>query len=144
MEKTKLGISVKLLAAIICLSPLFGGSVVFFGLVLYVLLMEKNEWLKKMTIRTLVIVFVCAAASAILDFVPNIISVMDSFANIFRTNFHIPFVSDLFYAANHVVSVARTIVLLIMSLKCFTEDNVEIKQLEDFVAKHVDLSSEEK
>ena len=78
MEKTKLGISVKLLAAIICLSPLFGASVVFFGLVLYVLLMEKNEWLKKMTIRTLVIVFVCAAASTVLDFVPSIISVMNS------------------------------------------------------------------
>jgi hypothetical protein len=144
MEKTKLGISVKLLAAIICLSPLFGGSVVFFGLVLYVLLMEKNEWLKKMTIRTLVIVFVCAAASTVLDFVPSIISVMNSIVGIFRGNFHIPFVSDLFYAADHIVSVARTIVLLVMSLKCFTEDNVEIKQLEDFVAKHVDLSSEDK
>lgn len=143
MEKTKLGISVKLLAAITCLAPLSGGYVFFLGLVLYVLLMEKNQWLKKMTIQALVITFVCSALSAVLDFVPNIISAMDSVVSIFGGNFHISFVTNLFYAADHIVSVARMIVLLVMSLKCFTEDNLQIKQLDDFMAKHVDLSEEE-
>ncbi|MBQ8812933.1 MAG: hypothetical protein IJZ85_00325 [Lachnospiraceae bacterium] len=143
MEKTKLGISVKLLAAITCLAPLSGGYVFFLGLVLYILLMEKNEWLKKMTIQTVIITFVCSALSVVLDFVPSIISVMDSVMSIFGQSFSIAFVSNLFSTADRIVTTAKLFVLLVMSLKCFTEDNLQIKQLDDFMAKHVDLSKEE-
>lgn len=144
MQKTKLGISANLLAAIICLSPLVGGYVVLFGLALYVLLAEKNEWLKKTTVKVLVVVFVFGALNAALDLIPNVISVIDSVFSIFRGSFRIDFVTNLIYAVENILSFFRKILLLAMCVMALSQKAPEFGPVDDLVKKHTsDLEDED-
>lgn len=143
MQKTKLGISVNLLAAIICLAPLTGGYVFLLGLVLYVLLAEKNEWLKKTAIKVLAVTFVFGVTNALLELVPGVISVIDSLFSIFRGSFRIEFVSNLIYAVEGVVSLFRRILLIAMSLMALSKTAPEFGPVDRLVRKHTEDLTEE-
>ena len=143
MQKTKLGMSVNLLAALVCLSPLVGGYVVLFGLALYILLAEKDEWLKKTAVKVLAVVFLFGAANVVLDLVPSVISVIDSIFNLFRRTFEIDFVSNLIYAVKSILSFLRTILLIAMSLMALVQKAPEFIPVEKLVEKHTEFSDED-
>lgn len=144
MKKTKLGISANLLAALVCLSPLVGGYTVLFGLALYVLLAEKNEWLKKTTVKILVIVFIFGALDVALDLIPNAISTINSIFLIFNRNFHIDIVVNLVDAVESVLSFFRRILLIAMSVMALTQSAPEFGPVDDMVEKHTnDLEDED-
>lgn len=73
MEKTKLGISIEMLGAILYVSvALFG----YFGLLLaggYILLVEKQEWLKKCVIRAVVLMLAFSLLSTVIGMIPKIL-----------------------------------------------------------------------
>ena len=135
--------SVNLLSAIICLAPLTGGYVFLLGLVLYVLLMEKDEWLRKSAIKTLVVTFVFGVVSALINFVPNVIDVFDSIFRIFDKNFYIPYLQSILNVLSNIVYVLRVLILLAMSLMAFSQKSPEFKPVDDLMEKHVDLSEED-
>ena len=143
MQKTKLGMSVTLLAALICLSPFVGGYVVMFGLALYILLAEKDEWLKKTAVKVLAVVFLFGAANVVLDLVPSVINVIDSIFSIFNRSFQIRFVTRLIYAVENILSFLRTILLIAMSLMALVQKAPEFKPVEDLVEKHTEFSEED-
>ncbi len=143
MQKTKLGMSVNLLAAIICLSPLAGGYVVLFGLALYVLLAEKDEWLKKTVVKVLVVTFLYSAAVAVLGLIPNLVSVINALFNVFNRHFGIELVTDLINVVESVLYFFRNILLVAMSLMALSQKAPEFKPVEDMVEKHTDLSDED-
>ena len=143
MQKTKLGMSVNLLAALVCLSPLVGGYVVMFGLALYILLAEKDEWLKKTAVKVLAVVFLFGAANVVLGLIPDVISVIDSIFGIFNRSFEIRFVNRLIYAVENILSFLRTILLIAMSLMALGQKAPEFKPVEDMVEKHTEFSDED-
>ena len=141
MQKTKLGISVNLLATLVCLSPLVGGYVVMFGLALYILLAEKNKWLKKTVVKVLAVVFLFGAANAVLNLVPGLISVIDSIFNVFNKTFEIRVITRLIYAVENILSLLRNVLLIAMSLMALVQ--MKIKPVEDLVEKYTDFSDED-
>ena len=143
MQKTKLGMSVNLLAALVCLSPLVGGYVVLFGLALYILLAEKDEWLKKTAVKVLAVVFLFGAANAVLNLVPGVISVIDSIFNLFNRFFEIRFVTRLIYAVENILSFLRSILLIAMSLMALVQKGPEFKPVDDLVEKYTEFSDED-
>ena len=143
MNKTKLGISVNLLAAITCLAPLTGGYVFFLGLVLYVVLAEKDEWLKKTALKALIVTFIFGAFSVAMDFVPNIISALNNVVSIFGGHFEIAYVGRIFNAADYIANVVRAILLFAMALLALKHEDLEVKQLDDFCEKHTEGLNEE-
>lgn len=143
MQKTKLGMSANLLAALVCLSPLVGGYVVMFGLALYILLAEKDEWLKKTAVKVLAVVFLFGAANVVLGLIPDVISVIDSIFGIFNRSFEIRFVNRLIYAVENILSFLRTILLIAMSLMALGQKAPEFKPVEDLVEKHTEFSDED-
>lgn len=143
MNKTKLGISVNLLAAIVCLAPFVGGYVVFFGLALYILLAEADEWLKKSVVKAMAVVFLFGIVSVALDIVPGIINTLDSVVYIFGGNFNIAIVNKIFNALDSILNIARVFLLCAMSFMCLKHENVEVKQLDDFAEKHMECGSKE-
>ena len=77
MEKTKLGISVGLMAAGIYLITLFGGLVPAVLLAGYVLLFEDSEWLKKNAVKAVLTYVMFSVASLVLNLIPNAINIID-------------------------------------------------------------------
>ena len=74
MEKTKLGVSVFLLAALCCFLGLFAGYVLTGVLVGYILLREEHIWLRRFSATILSLMVVFSLAFFALDLLPNLIT----------------------------------------------------------------------
>ena len=83
MQKTKLGISVGLLAAIVYFLGLFSGYVATIVLVGYILIVEDNAWLKKTSVKAVVLMLGFSLVYSVLGLIPGLISFINSLVNIF-------------------------------------------------------------
>ncbi len=73
MEKTKLGLSASLFAAILFCAAYFGGYVAAIIIAGYILIAEESVWLKKMALRCLLIMIAFSVISLAINFVPDLI-----------------------------------------------------------------------
>ena len=68
MQKTKLGIPFGLLAAGIYFGALFGGYLVVILLTAYVLLVEDDEWLRRSSVKAVILMIMFSLIDIILGF----------------------------------------------------------------------------
>ena len=95
MQKTKIGVSVGLLGAVIYFMGLFSGYLATLLLAGYVLLFEENEWLRKSAVKAVALMVVFSLAATVMNLIPNVIGVLDNLISIFGGSFHIGFLSSL-------------------------------------------------
>ena len=108
------------------------------------LLAEKDEWLKKTAVKTLVIVFIFGAIDAALDLIPGAISVISSIFELFNRPFHMNFVTNLVYTVENILSFFRNILLIAMSVMALAKNAPEFGPVDDMVKKHTtDLEDED-
>jgi uncharacterized membrane protein len=126
MQKTKLGISVPLLAAAVCFAAVFGGYVATIILTGYVLLKEEDEWLRKTSVKALAVMMLFSFISTIVGFVPDIVSILNNLCTIFNTSFEIKKLSQIIYLIKGILTLVESIILIIMGYKAlkYTEMNV--------------------
>ena len=79
MQKTRLGISVPLLAAAICFAAVFGGYVASIILVGYVLLREEDQWLRKTGVKAVAVMMLFSFISTIVGFVTDVVTIINNF-----------------------------------------------------------------
>ena len=73
MQKTKLGLSVGLLGGIIYFASAFGGGYrVALLLCGYVLLVEDNPWLRKTSVKAVLLLILFSLISFVLSLIPDI------------------------------------------------------------------------
>lgn len=95
MEKTKLGLSVNLLAAIAFLCAYFGGYVASILLVGYILIAESNQWLRQMALKSVLIMILFSALSILISLIPDIADFFFSIIHIIKPDFGYSFTSFL-------------------------------------------------
>lgn len=137
MQKTKLGISVELLGAIICLLALWGGTIPIVLLVGYVLLREENEWLRKCALKVLLIMIMFSAVISIVGLVPDLFSLISSVLGVFNLHFSFSFVSSIFNVIVGALSILKTCLLLLLGLKAFNQGTIAISIVDKIISKHV-------
>ena len=76
MEKTKLGVSVFLMAALCCFLGLFAGYVLTGVLVGYILLREEHIWLRRFSATILGLMVVFSLAFFAVELLPNLLSLV--------------------------------------------------------------------
>ena len=138
MQKTKLGISVGLLGAAIYFAGLFGGYIPLLLLAGYALFCEENEWLKKSAVKACVIVFSFALLSALINFIPDTISLINSTVNIFDGTFSVGFISKILSFVRNVLDFAEKFVLIILGIAAIRQGNVAIGSIDKMVDKHME------
>lgn len=74
MEKTKLGISAGMLAAIVYFSTAVFGYLAFLLVGGYILFVEKTEWLKKCVIKAVVLMLFYSLISTVIGIIPQFLS----------------------------------------------------------------------
>lgn len=136
MEKSKLGISVGLLGAITCITALCGGFTPTFLLVGFILLTEKNEWLKKLSVKVALIMVVFSALSSVIYLIPDAIGAINDLTMVFGKSFSISFVSNLVYFCTDVVNILEKVVLLILALKALSMGDVVVGPIDNVINKH--------
>lgn len=135
--KTKLGISVAMLTALTYIFGLFGGYIALALLVGYILLCETEESLKKAAVKTVIICVVFDLISAVIALLPNGISIIDNFMNIFNATFPIYFVSRIVTFINSVLAVIEKLIFLVLAFMAWSDKNCKLPILDDLVDKHM-------
>jgi len=138
MQKTKLGISVGLLGAIFFFAGFFGGYLVTILMAGYILLVEDNAWLKRVTVKGVVLMLFFSVLAALINFIPNIVDLIDSLLRIFKNDFYIPVISNIINFILTVLNVAEKVLFLILGFKALKQTTIVIPPLDSFVGKYMD------
>ena len=70
MVKTKLGLSIGLLSAVVYFTALFGGYIPLFLLAGYILIVEQNDWLKRVCCKAVLLLIGFSLLSVCIDVKP--------------------------------------------------------------------------
>ena len=134
--KTKLGISVALMAALAYFMGFFGGVVSLVLFTGYVLLFEENEFVRKSAVKSFLIMAAFAVLSALVGFIPNIISLINSLLSIFGKSFSISVVSRIITFLQLVLDLLEKILFLALGFLALGKKNMKISVIDKFVEKH--------
>lgn len=135
--KTKLGLSVAMLATLTYVFGLFGGYVALALLAGYILLCESEMSLKKHAVKAVLICVVFDLVAAVIGLIPNAMTLVDNLFNIFGGNFHIAFISNVIYFITYAFSLLEKVIFLALILVAWMGKEVKIPLLDDFVEKHL-------
>ncbi|MBP3567770.1 MAG: hypothetical protein J6K04_01260 [Lachnospiraceae bacterium] len=135
--KTKLGISVTMLAVTAYLLGLFSGYLALVLVAGYVLLCETDEWLKKSVVKALVVCLAFSLVSALIGFIPNAISLVDDLLNIFGGNFSIGFISRIVVFINTVLSVLQKLLMLGLAAMAASNKTIKLPVIDDILDKNM-------
>lgn len=135
--KTKLGISVAMMAAGTYLLGFFSGYLALMLIVGYVLLCETDEWLKKTVVKALVISLTFAVASAVIGLIPNGINIVDDLFNIFGGSFSIAFLTRIVNFINTIIAVLEKLLMLGLAFMAFDNKTIKLPFIDEFVEKHM-------
>lgn len=143
MNKTKLGVSTNLMAAIVFLLAIvttFVSSDISFALAFvlvaaYILWKEEDLWLKSCVLKAILIIFVFLLLPFLFGFVNDLFEFLNFFFQF--TDFRLwdkfgimPFISNI-------IVVFEKIFLLILALKAFKGQTIKIPVIDSIVAKHI-------
>ena len=137
MQKTKLGISVGLLGAAIYFMSLFSGYMVAVLLVGYVLLFEENEWLKKSAVKAIALMVFFSLLTAVVNLIPNVISVIDYIVSMFGGNFYIAFVANLVNAVVAALNIIQKLLLIGLGVKALNQGTIAVPVADNLINKYM-------
>ena len=141
MEKTKLGISVSLAAALCWLLGYYGGLVITGLFAGYILLKEENEWLKKSALKVVVLTLAFSVLNTVIYLLPNLLNIVSSFLEIFRVSFYLSFIDRIMNFISNVVSIIKLVVFALMTVMALGNKDTKLPLVDDLLdkllAKHV-------
>lgn len=139
MKSTKLGISVGLIGAIIYFSSAFGGGYLIALLLCgYVLLAEDNAWLRKTSVKAVVLMISFSLLNVILGIIPEMWGIITSLLSIFNKYPSSSFIAGCSSAITGVISLIRSILFIILGLKAFNQGTIRLPIIDAFIDKHMD------
>lgn len=139
MKSTKLGISVGLIGAIIYFSSAFGGGYLIALLLCgYVLLAEDNAWLRKTSVKAVVLMISFSLLNVILGIIPEMWGIITSLLSIFNKYPSSSFISGCSSAITGVISLIRSILFIILGLKAFNQGTIRLPIIDAFIDKYMD------
>lgn len=135
--KTKLGISVGLLASITYFTALFSGfGIALILLVGYILLAEGDEWLKRMAIKAVIFTVVMNVLYWIVSIIPGIFGIINDFIALFDGNYFYPeWISDIVDILHSVLSFVENVVLIILGIKAIAKSTIYVPVVDGMVNK---------
>lgn len=138
MQKTKLGISVGLLGAALYFMGLFSGYMVTVLLAGYVLLCEDNAWLRRTAVKAVSVMVLFSLASAVVNLIPNVMGLMDSFVSIFGGHFYISFISNLVSTVVTALNLIQKLLMLVLGLAALSQGTIAVPVVDKLLDKYMD------
>lgn len=141
MQKTKLGISIGLLAAVMYFMGLFGGFLVTLLLAGYVLWFEEDEWLKKTAVKVVVLMLVFAGVVAVINLIPNLLSVLNNFISMFGGYIYgskiVTFITNGISTITSIIDIIEKLVFLGLGVMALNQKNIVIPGLDKMIDKYM-------
>lgn len=135
MQKTRLGISVGFLGALMYFSGLVNGYLLAIIIGGYILIAEKNIWLKKTAIKTIAIMLICSLSVAVISLLPDVLSAILSLMAVFQKSFSIAAVNGIVSFITQVINLIEKCVLIVFGINALHQGNISIPVLDNFINK---------
>lgn len=135
MKKTSLGIPCGVLIAVMYITCLYSGTLATFLLAGYILLKEKDEWLRNQAIKVVLLMLIFGVFTIVLDLIPNTIGVLSSFVSIFGGYVSIPFVTSIISFLKTVIAYLQDIIFLLLAYKSLSEKTIKIPFVDSIITK---------
>jgi len=136
MEKTKLGISVGLYAAITFLVSLFSGYLGLILLVGYALYAESDLWLKKTVVKAFLITVAFSVINYVIGFIPDILGFVESLVGLFSPYFRVPVVHSLLNALSTAIRILEKVVFLLAAIISLKKGKLSLGPVDKLIDKH--------
>ncbi len=133
MQKTKLGITIGMLSAVVYFTALVGGYTPLFLVVGYILLFEQNDWLSRVCYKAVALTIAFSGAIMIINLVPQAFGCLSNFLGIF--NGYLPYgvISSIASFITSVISLVETVLFLLLAVKAIKLQDVKVKKIDEFV-----------
>ncbi len=138
MQKSRLGISIGLLGAIFFFACFFGGYIPTILLAGYILLVEESAWLKRITVKGVVLMITFSVIAALINFIPNIMGFIDDIARIFNGNVYLPVVNNIVNVLLTALNLVEKVLFLLLGFKALKQETVIIAPVDALVSKYMD------
>ena len=137
MQKTRMGVSVGMMGAAMFLTCFFGGYVAMLLLAGYILLFEENPWLKRSTVKGVVLAFAFTLLSGLVTLIPNAIGFINSVAVIFEETFYITVVSNIVNMIVNALDLVEKVLFLVLAFKALSQSTIKLPVIDAALDKHM-------
>ena len=137
MQKTRMGISVGLMGAATYLCGLFGGLMVTVVIAGYILLFEENAWLKRAAVKSVALLLFFSAVIAVINLIPNTVSLIDSIVSIGGLDFRISPVTSLISAIVSAIQIIEKLLFLALGSAALGQGTVRFPVVDKLLDKHM-------
>lgn len=137
MPKTKLGISVGLMGALLYFAGFFGGYVITVIAAGYVLLAESNIWLRKTSVKAVALMIGFSVLSAFLGFIPDTVELIGNICHIFEGQFLPVTLTNIVNVLRNIIELSEKILFLVLGFKAFHQGSIQIPVIDNLINKHM-------
>ena len=135
MEKTKLGISIGVLGAVLYLLGLFSGYLATILVAGYILLCENNSWLKKTALRAIFILLAFSLLNTVIGLIPNLINFVDDICNIFKGYFTFNFATNVVNVLRDIVNFAEIFAYIFLAFTAVKQKDIKLPLIDKLIEK---------
>ena len=135
MEKTRIGISVGLFAALLYLMGILNllGLVIMAG---YVLFFENSDFLRKAAVRALVIYVVFSLISVAFGMIDNVFGILNVMIG-WIASVHLHFPLNLDQIVLYVAGILKNLLLIVLAALALGQKTVPLGPLDSWLSKHI-------
>ena len=137
MQKSKLGVSVGLVGAVLFFCGIFDSLMLLIIITGYVLLVEENAWLKRTSVKAVVLFMCFSVLSFLIGLLPDIVSAVGSVANIWGSSFSVPIISKIVNALKSILNIVKYVLFLILGFKALNQRTLIIPFIDSIVSKYM-------
>ncbi|MDO5808035.1 MAG: hypothetical protein Q4P26_06510 [Lachnospiraceae bacterium] len=137
MQRTKLGVSVGLVAAAMYFMGVFSGYLLVALLAVYVLLYEENGWLKQAAVRAVAILVAFSFCITVVKLVPDVMDFIDDIAALFGGNFRIVILSNIVSAITSALNLIEKLLLLVLGIKALKQESISVPIIDNLLNKYM-------
>ncbi len=137
MEKTKLGISVGLMGALLYALGLFGGYFLTVAAVVYVLWREESVWLKQTAVKALALTFLFPVISLAIGVIPDLVGLVQSVMNLFNEFFSMEIVLEIEAILRNILNILEYVVFILLGIMALGKKTVRVPLVDALVEKHL-------
>ena len=141
MEKSKLGISIGLFAAIIYFIGATNNLLIVAVITAYILLCEPAEWLKKMSVKALILTVFFTVIITLTNYVLSVLSAfVGTVNNIAGYGIAFNIVNFIFYTLpsliRTLISVFQVLLFVLFGFKAYKQEDIKIDLIDNIIDKN--------
>lgn len=143
MKTTKLGISVGFMGAILCALGLFGGYFLTIAAVAYILFREENMWLRKTSIKVLVLIFAFPLLRTIIGFLPDMVDFINDVMYLFDDYYKVDKLPEIMTVLKDIVNIAEYVIFILLGILAFSQRTIRLPIVDKMIDKHTEKKASE-